>query len=77
MHGGRAWQLAAGAVLGGTTATFGLPLTPLFWEELTPDLRPDQFTVRNLSRRLLELAEDPFGRMPRLRQKLLVYMARE
>lgn len=44
--------------------------TPLFWEELTPDLKPDHFTVRNVGERLARLSEDPFERMAGLRQKL-------
>lgn len=44
--------------------------TPLFWEELTPDLKPDHFTVRNVGERLARLSDDPFERMAGLRQKL-------
>lgn len=44
--------------------------TPLFWEELTSELRPDQFTVQNIAERLSHLQEDPFARMATLRQKL-------
>lgn len=43
---------------------------PLFWEELTPDIKPDQFTVSNLIQRLESLEQDPFERMAGLRQKL-------
>jgi bifunctional non-homologous end joining protein LigD len=44
--------------------------TPVFWEELTPDLRPDRFTVRNLAERLSQMKQDPFERMARLHQTL-------
>ena len=32
---------------------------PLTWEELTPDIRSDEFTVRNLRERLSFLERDP------------------
>lgn len=44
--------------------------TPLFWDELTPRTRPDEFTVRNLSERLSKLKEDPFEAMANLYQAL-------
>lgn len=43
---------------------------PLFWDELTPDVKPDQFTVSNLIHRLEKLDRDPFEKMAGLRQKL-------
>jgi bifunctional non-homologous end joining protein LigD len=45
---------------------------PLAWEELRRDLRPDQFTVQNLPRRLSSLKADPWARYFTLRQKLAV-----
>jgi len=45
---------------------------PLAWEELQPDLRPDQYTVQNLPRRLSSLKADPWARYSKLRQKLAV-----
>jgi bifunctional non-homologous end joining protein LigD len=44
---------------------------PLEWDELTPALKPDQFTVRNLKDRLKQLTVDPFERMARLKQPLI------
>jgi bifunctional non-homologous end joining protein LigD len=54
-----------------TRAREGAPIAvPLEWDELTPKLRPDQFTVRNVAARLERLREDPFARMTTLRQRL-------
>jgi len=33
--------------------------TPLHWDEVTPDLDPDQFTIKSVPQRLQELDEDP------------------
>jgi bifunctional non-homologous end joining protein LigD len=49
---------------------------PLAWEELQRDLRPDQFTVKNLPRRLSSLKADPWARYFTLRQKLAAPRAR-
>jgi bifunctional non-homologous end joining protein LigD len=54
-----------------TRAREGAPVAvPLEWDELTPKLRPDQFTLRNLAERLRTLARDPFERMATLKQRL-------
>jgi bifunctional non-homologous end joining protein LigD len=54
-----------------TRAREGAPVAvPLDWDELTPKLRPDQFTVRNLAARLRRLDRDPFERMATLSQRL-------
>jgi len=38
----------------------GAPVaTPVAWEELSPDLRPNGFTVENLRKRLSSLKKDP------------------
>ncbi|MFC1459727.1 non-homologous end-joining DNA ligase [Microvirga arabica] len=40
----------------------GAPVaTPVAWEELSPDLRPNGFTVDNLGKRLLSLKKDPWA----------------
>jgi bifunctional non-homologous end joining protein LigD len=44
--------------------------TPLEWDELTPKLKPNQFTLRNLPQRLAKLRHDPFERLLRLEQRL-------
>jgi bifunctional non-homologous end joining protein LigD len=43
---------------------------PLAWEELSPSLRPDHYGVRNVRRRLENLAEDPWKEMFRVTQSL-------
>jgi bifunctional non-homologous end joining protein LigD len=49
----------------------GAPVaTPIAWEELGPELRPDHFTVVNLPSRLRHLAPDPWEGMASLRQTL-------
>jgi bifunctional non-homologous end joining protein LigD len=45
-----------------TRALPGAPVaTPLAWDELGADLRSDQFTVKNLPRRLSALGKDPWA----------------
>ena len=44
--------------------------TPVRWEELTPELRPDTFTVTNIGARLLQLKEDPWQDFFTLKQRL-------
>jgi bifunctional non-homologous end joining protein LigD len=39
------------------------------WEELTPDLRPNGFTVENLGERLARL-KDPWSEIGRIEQAL-------
>jgi len=43
---------------------------PLAWEELQRGLKPDQYTVENLPRRLSSLKADPWARYFTLRQKI-------
>ncbi|HET8578397.1 MAG TPA: hypothetical protein VFO18_14985 [Methylomirabilota bacterium] len=44
-----------------TRALEGAPVsTPITWDELGPDLRPDHYTVENLPRRLASLKKDPW-----------------
>jgi bifunctional non-homologous end joining protein LigD len=43
---------------------------PLAWEELSPSLRPDQYTVKNLRRRLEKLSRDPWRRLYEVKQRL-------
>lgn len=44
--------------------------TPLEWDELTPSLKPNHFTVRNLAQRLAKLDRDPFDRLSQVKQAL-------
>ncbi|WP_425339686.1 non-homologous end-joining DNA ligase [Microvirga lotononidis] len=49
----------------------GAPVaTPIGWEELSPDLKPNGFTVRNLSERLASLKRDPWAEMRKVDQVL-------
>ena len=44
--------------------------TPVRWEELGPQLRPNQYTVLNLGKRLARLRNDPWAQMGEIDQKL-------
>src|ERR671921_2896367 len=49
----------------------GAPVaTPVAWEELTPDLKPNGFTVENLSQRFASLKRDPWAEMTKVDQVL-------
>lgn len=43
---------------------------PLEWDELSPKLPPNHFTLRSIERRLSKLAHDPFERLAQIRQRL-------
>ena len=54
-----------------TRARAGAPVaTPIAWDELDTNLRSDQFTVKNLPRRLAALKKDPWEGFLKLRQAL-------
>ncbi|WP_425286907.1 non-homologous end-joining DNA ligase [Microvirga vignae] len=44
--------------------------TPIAWEELTPDLKPNGFTVKNLGERLAALRQDPWAEIAKVDQVL-------
>lgn len=44
--------------------------TPLAWDELTPAIRSDHFTVANLPARLASLKRDPWARLSDIRQTI-------
>jgi bifunctional non-homologous end joining protein LigD len=48
-------------------ATVSAPIT---WEELTPGLKSDHFTIENLPARLSRLKQDPWAEMPKVRQSI-------
>lgn len=49
----------------------GAPVaTPVAWEELSPDLKPNGFTVENLGKRLAALKRDPWAEMSKVDQLL-------
>ena len=61
-----------------TRAKPGAPVsTPIAWDELTPDLRSDHFTVANLPARLAALERDPWEGFGRVRQSITREMKRE
>jgi bifunctional non-homologous end joining protein LigD len=54
-----------------TRARDGAPVsTPVEWNELTDALRPNQYTVANLPRRLERLKRDPWADFLEVKQKL-------
>ena len=54
-----------------TRAREGAPIAiPLFWDELTPDLKPDHFTIETTLRRLHQLSSDPWKDFFTLKQTL-------
>lgn len=54
-----------------TRARPGAPVsTPINWEELEGGIRPDQFTLETLPRRLSKLSRDPWEAMAALKQTL-------
>jgi bifunctional non-homologous end joining protein LigD len=59
-----------------TRAREGAPVAvPLEWDELVPDLRPDQWNVRNLRQRLEDQRVDPFARLATHTQSLRSLLA--
>ena len=49
----------------------GAPVaTPVAWEELSPDLKPNGFTVENLGKRLASLKRDPWAELSKVDQVL-------
>ena len=64
-------QGATAVAVYSTRALPGAPVaTPVAWDELGTDLRSDQFTVKNLPRRLAALRKDPWDGFLKLRQSL-------
>ncbi|MGE3317946.1 MAG: DNA ligase D [Candidatus Berkiella sp.] len=54
-----------------TRARTGAPVsTPLSWQELSPKMHSDQFTLHNLPKRLHSLSQDPWEDYFRLKQKI-------
>ncbi len=54
-----------------TRAREGAPVsTPVDWSELTEALRPNQYTVANLGRRLERMKKDPWADFLKVKQKL-------
>ena len=54
-----------------TRARSGFPVaTPVTWEELSPKIQPNQWTIANLPARLKRLKKDPWERFFSIRQSL-------
>ncbi|HVU89503.1 MAG TPA: non-homologous end-joining DNA ligase [Pirellulales bacterium] len=54
-----------------TRARPGAPVSmPIAWDELSPQLRSDQFTIENARARLAKLKRDPWEEMPKVRQSI-------
>jgi bifunctional non-homologous end joining protein LigD len=51
--------------------------TPLRWEELSPAIRPDHYTIENLPRRLARIGSDPWEGFFEVRQSLTRGMKEE
>lgn len=49
---------------------------PLAWDECSPTLRSDQYTLHNIEERLSDLTTDPWGEYTTVRQQLTTSMAR-
>lgn len=68
LHNGRSTTaIAAYSTRAKRQATVSVPIT---WEELTPDVFSDTFTIRNLPDRLESLKKDPWAKMSSVRQSL-------
>jgi bifunctional non-homologous end joining protein LigD len=60
-----------------TRARPGAPVsTPLTWDELSPNVYSDHYTIRNLPRRLASLKHDPWQHLASLRQRLTAPIAK-
>ena len=60
-----------------TRARPGAPISvPLAWDELTPQLQSDHFTIRNTAKRLGALKRDPWAGIASVRQGLAKPMER-
>ena len=61
-----------------TRAKPGAPVsTPVRWDELSPELTPDRYTLSNLSRRLAALKKDPWQDFFTIRQSITRKMQNE
>jgi len=61
-----------------TRARTGAPVsTPLRWDELSPKLKSDHYTIDNLPRRLSQLQDDPWQDFFTIRQSITIAMKKE
>ncbi len=62
---------ATAVVAYSTRARPGAPVSaPVEWDELSPKLAPNKFTVLNIGRRLAKLKRDPWADVDKVKQKL-------
>lgn len=60
-----------------TRARPGAPISiPLTWDECSPEIRSDQFTLRNIEERLSQLTKDPWADYAKVKQHLTASMKR-
>lgn len=61
-----------------TRARKGAPVsTPLRWDELSPQLKPDAFTIANIKKRLASLKRDPWEKFFEVQQSITTDMLHE
>ncbi len=67
---------ATAVVAYSTRARPGAPVSaPVEWDELSPKLAPNKFTVLNIGRRLAKLKRDPWADVDKVKQKLPSFAA--
>jgi bifunctional non-homologous end joining protein LigD len=66
-NGRTATAIAAYSTRARLRATVSVPLS---WDELTPDIHSDTFTIRNLFDRLNKLKKDPWAKIEKVRQSI-------
>ena len=61
-----------------TRSRQGAPIsTPVAWDELTADLKPDSYNIHNIRRRLTALKEDPWADYFSVRQQITSEMRKK
>jgi bifunctional non-homologous end joining protein LigD len=70
-NGRGATAIAAYSTRNRLRATVSVPIT---WEELSPRIKSDHFTVQNLPARLKKLKKDPWAELPKTKQSITAAM---
>jgi bifunctional non-homologous end joining protein LigD len=70
-NGRGATSIAAYSTRNRPGATVSVPIT---WDELSPSLKSDHFTIRNLPERLQKLKKDPWADLPKTKQTITTAM---
>jgi bifunctional non-homologous end joining protein LigD len=61
-----------------TRAKTGAPVAaPIHWDELSPELKPNQFTIRNMPQRLARLHQDPWEGINKIKQSITAAMQKK